>query len=80
MNDKQKEILRKKAQIAMDAAYDFWKENSKYSGHAVRWLTDTEGKLLIFTRGEYKQQILENICKFGDDIIFERIDFEEEDE
>lgn len=50
------------AQKLLDAAHEFWSachEEGQYG--AVQWLTGTLGELVIFTRGEYRQQLMENI-------------------
>lgn len=45
------------------AAYAYWKAYQKTLGSgAVIWLEDTDGKLVIFTRGEYRQQLMSNIA------------------
>lgn len=54
--------LADKAQLA---AYKYWQEYQKTFGHAaVVWLKNNEtGHLLIFTRGEYSEQLLAAIPK-----------------
>lgn len=45
------------------AAQDFWDachEEGQYG--AVQWLEGTNGELLIYTRGEYRQQLMANIA------------------
>jgi hypothetical protein len=58
MDDKRKAA----AQKLLDAAYEFWQacHNEGQYG-AVQWLTDSYGKLLIFTRGEYRETLMANI-------------------
>ena len=44
------------------AAQEFWDachEEGQYG--AVQWLESTRGELLIYTRGEYREQLLGNI-------------------
>ncbi len=44
------------------AAQEFWEachEEKQYG--AVQWLEGTSGELLIYTRGEYRRQLMENI-------------------
>ncbi len=48
----------------LKAALNFWEachEEGQYG--AVQWLEGTGGQLLIYTRGEYRQQLMENIYK-----------------
>lgn len=50
------------AQKLLAAAHEFWSachEEGQYG--AVQWLTGTTGELVIFTRGEYRQQLMANI-------------------
>jgi hypothetical protein len=50
------------AQKLLDAAQDFWDachQEGQYG--AVQWLEGTGGELLIYTRGEYRQQLMSNI-------------------
>ena len=49
-------------QKLLDAAHEFWEacdEEGQYG--AVQWLIGTLGELVIFTRGEYRQRLMENI-------------------
>ena len=46
----------------LDAAQEFWEacyEEGQYG--AVQWLTGTLGELVIYTRGEYRRQLMANI-------------------
>lgn len=43
----------------LDAMHEFWKLAP--GGGAVQWIEDTDGRLVVFTRGEYRQQIREAI-------------------
>ncbi len=50
------------AQKLLDAAQEFWDtchQEGQYG--AVQWLEGTGGELLIYTRGEYRQQLMLNI-------------------
>lgn len=50
------------AQKLLDAAHEFWKAcHAEGQYGAVQWLVGTTGELLIFTRGEYRQQLMDNI-------------------
>jgi hypothetical protein len=56
------EKRRRAGQKLMDVAYEFWEachEEGQYG--AVQWLTGTNGELLIFTRGEYREHLMTNI-------------------
>ena len=57
-----KGALRDKGQKLIDAALEFWEERRKAGiGAAVVWLKTTDGKLVVFTRGEYQNQLMLNI-------------------
>ena len=50
------------AQKLLDAAYDFWEDANSHGQYgAVQWLTGSNGELIIFTRGEYRDSLMENI-------------------
>lgn len=51
-----------KARALLLAAHEYW-ESCKRAGDtcAVRWIEDTAGRLLIFTRGEYRDTLMRNI-------------------
>lgn len=56
------EKRRAAAQKLLDAAHDFWGacyQEGQFG--AVQWLTGTTGELVIFTRGEYREQLIANI-------------------
>lgn len=58
MDDKRKEAADK----LLAAAYEFWGECHKAGQYgAVQWLQGTTGELIIFTRGEYRRQLMQNI-------------------
>ena len=53
---------REAGQKLLDAAHEFWSACQDEGQHgAVQWLAGTLGELVIFTRGEYRQQLMENI-------------------
>lgn len=55
------------AKKLMDAAHDFWKiEHEHGNVAAVKWLTADSGEMLIFTRSEFRSQLMRNI----DDLPF----------
>jgi hypothetical protein len=61
------EDLRRKAVNLLKAAYEFWEIHQKVCGSsAVVWLEDDNEKLVVFTRGEYRRQIMENIDQLKD--------------
>lgn len=58
MDAKRKEAGQK----LLEAAYEFWSACQQEGQHgAVQWLEDCSGQLLVFTRGEYRQTIMNNI-------------------
>lgn len=77
LSTKNNAALHSAAQHLLDAAMDYWKEYQRAVGHdAVVWLSDTDGRLIILTRGEYRSQLLcniehlrreEDIYSFGED-------------
>ena len=61
MDDKRKIAGEK----LLDAAREFWDachEEGQYG--AVQWLEGSNGEFLIYTRGEYKKQLLDVINTF----------------
>ena len=49
-------------QKLLDAAQEFWDachQEGQYG--AVQWLTGTNGELVIYTRGEYRERLMANI-------------------
>jgi len=55
--------LRESGQILISSARAFWEVHQKLCGpRAVVWLEDDSGGLILFTRGEYKSQIMRNIA------------------
>lgn len=50
------------AQKLLNAAHNFWKAcNEEGQFGAVQWLEGTQGELVIFTRSEYRQHLMQNI-------------------
>lgn len=46
----------------LEAAQEFWDACHEEGQHgAVQWLEDTDGKLVIYTRGEYRPQLMRAI-------------------
>lgn len=46
------------AQTLLDAAHEYWHWRQRHGLHgAVIWLRDDNGRLLVFTRGEYADRI-----------------------
>lgn len=61
LDDKDSE-LREKGQALIDAAYEFWRARQKVSSPgAVVWIKDTSGHFVLFTRGEYLNEIMSRI-------------------
>lgn len=74
----------KAAQALLDAAYAYWKlYQVPGGGGAIQWLSDTDGRLLIFTRGEYRETLLHNIhdvLDMGKEVFFvEELEGEEDE-
>ncbi len=63
-----KELLESGKKL-IKAARDFWEVHQKACGpRAVVWLKDDAGGLVLFTRGEYKDQIMENVGFLSEEI------------
>ena len=46
----------------LDAGMEYWKICQKQGqGGAVQWIEDADGRLIIFTRGEYRHQLLSQV-------------------
>lgn len=53
---------RAAGQKLLDAAHEFWRAcHAEGQSGAVQWLTGTLGEVVIFTRGEYRDQLMTNI-------------------
>lgn len=64
-----KEDLRAKGRVLLEAAHDYWSAYKRaVGGAAVVWLEDDYGRLVVFTRGEYRDEILWNITPLLDRI------------
>ena len=60
--------LKEKGQALLFAAYEFWKVHRKLCGpRAVVWLEADDGHFVLFTRGEYRQQIMGGITPFTEE-------------
>lgn len=60
--------LREKGQILLDAAYEYWKACQRFGQYgAIQWIDDVSGRTVIFTRGEYRTTLLNNVdqLRFG---------------
>jgi hypothetical protein len=59
--------LKQSGDRLMEAAYDYWEMCHKTGlvQGAVVFLTDAEGQMVIFTRGEYRAQLMQNIDELG---------------
>lgn len=56
------EQLRAAAADLLAAAMRYWKEYRRVTGGAaVVWVGDTNGELVVLTRGEYRDQLMVNI-------------------
>jgi hypothetical protein len=65
-NDKR---LDAAAQALLDAAMAYWKEYKRATGGAaVVWVKDTDGRMVVMTRGEYADTILHNVDSLNRDI------------
>jgi len=54
--------LRDYAEDLVDAGHDFWKAcESEAGGGAVRWLSCDDGTLIVFTRVEYRDEIMAHV-------------------
>jgi hypothetical protein len=61
--------LREKAQQLIKVAYEFWEVHQKLAGpRAVVWLESTDKHFILFTRSEYKDQIIQNIAPLTNEI------------
>lgn len=55
-----KSRLRETAKALLEAAHDHWRAMQKEAGGAaVIWVTDDDGRMVVFTRGEYAGVIRE---------------------
>ena len=53
-----KTTLYTAGQALLDAAYKYWEEFQGVGGkRAVTWLQGSDGSLVVFTRGEYAEEL-----------------------
>jgi hypothetical protein len=74
--------LKGRADALIQAGHAFWQAcRVEAGGGAVRWLNATDGTTIIFTRGEYAQQLLARINEDyqGPVTVFEHTDPEDEE-
>jgi len=75
------ESLRVAADALLEAAHRYWRELGAVAGsRAVIWLEDTAGRVVIFTRGEYRQHLMENIVQRGLELHFTELPPREDEE
>ena len=66
-NPRDAELLES-AQNLLNAAYAYWKAYQKKLGaSAVIYLEDNDGHLVVFTRGEYKDWIMDAVSEIHRD-------------
>lgn len=54
----------------LKAAHEWWEASKRANVHgAVKWLDSEEGALLIYSRGEYKDALMQNIHKLSQEPI-----------
>jgi len=54
-------------QKLLNAAAEFWGAcHEEGQPGAVQWLQGTTGELVVFTRGEYRRQIMDNIHRLAE--------------
>ena len=54
--------LRETSDRLLQAAMDYWHEFRRVTGGAaVVWVKDTDGRMVVLTRGEYRHQLMNNI-------------------
>ncbi len=60
------DALKEAAQRLLEEAARYWEVYQRErSRAAVVWLQDEEGRVLIFTRGEYREQLMAEVTKLG---------------
>lgn len=53
------------------AAHAFWKiERESGMPSAVKWITGDDGSMVIFTRGEYRDQLMRNITELPGEGVY----------
>jgi len=76
------EDLRKAGVKLLDAGYEYWEAVHKFNGKlggAVIWLESADGRVVIITRGEYRQQLMSGVDKLGNPVHMFTPDAEEDD-
>ena len=72
--------LTEAAKVLLEAAAAYWSVLAREQGaKAVVWLEDAAGRLLVFSRGEYRAQLFANILPCGEPKYFQ-IQESEDDE
>lgn len=72
--------LKDASQELLEAAQKFWEiSQEERGGSAVVWVEDVEGRCFIFTRGEYRHQLLAEVHKLDLPTAFFINEEEEED-
>jgi len=65
----------KLAENLLEAAYAFWKERTKNGcGAAIQWVSNTDGRTVIFTRSEYNDTLMRNVDFISDTKYFDHIE------
>ena len=60
--------LHAAAQELLDAAMRYWEVYRRVTGGAaVVWVKDTDGRMVVLTRGEYQAQLMHNIDRLRRD-------------
>jgi hypothetical protein len=75
--------LHKKAHSLVKAAREFWEERQRIGAlGAVCWIEVESGEMVLFTRSEYKEKILDNVFELecGDEIPLSKDAFLDEQE
>lgn len=63
-----RDVLEDAARRLLDAAMDYWTVYRRATGGAaVVWVKDSDGRMVILTRGEYQNTLLRNIDALHDD-------------
>jgi len=63
------EALLAAANDLLTAAMTYWAAYRRVTGGAaVVWLKDSDGRMVVLTRGEYKDVLMQNINKLGHDV------------
>lgn len=63
--------LKTAADQLLAAAMAYWAVYQKANppGAAVVWVEDTDGRLVILTRGEYRERLMANVDELGTPVI-----------